>query len=107
MTDYKYTDYYLVNKEERLQYAKDYYNRPGMKEKRKEYQKKYYERRRKYVVCEKCCVSVLEINYILHTTSFLHMKGRRPKKVEYNNVKEVEKIEKPKPPLLDKIVFYT
>ena len=96
-------DYYSVNRDQKLEYAKEYYNRDGIKEKRSEYNKKYYNERKKYVACKKCNIAVLEHNFNLHKTSFRHRYGRKPKPEEYKKVKIVKVKEKPKPPLLDKI----
>jgi len=96
-------DYYIVNRDQKLEYSKEYYKREGVKEKRSDYNKKYYNQRKKYIVCNKCNIAVLEHNFNLHKTSFRHINGRRPKPNEYRMVKIVEVKEIPKPPLLDKI----
>ena len=58
-------DYYAVNKERALKYSKEYYKRPGIKEKRSKYNKEYYRKKRKYVVCNKCKIPILEHNFLL------------------------------------------
>jgi len=94
-------NYYSVNREKALKYSKEYYRRPGMKEKRSKYNKEYYKKKRKYIICKKCNIPILEHNYLLHTTSYRHMYGKKvkPKK----ECKKVKIVKKPKPPLLDKI----
>ncbi|MHC4648852.1 MAG: hypothetical protein ACYTBJ_25625 [Planctomycetota bacterium] len=95
-------DYYSVNKEKALKYSKEYYKRPGIKEKRSKYNKEYYRRKRKYVICKKCNIPILEHNFLLHTTSYRHIYGKKFKP-EPKECKRVKIVEKPKPPLLDKI----
>jgi hypothetical protein len=56
-------DYYSVNREQKLEYAKEYYKRDGIKEKRSEYNKRYYNERKKYVVCKKC--NLIYIRHLL------------------------------------------
>ena len=96
-------DYYVVNRDQKLEYSRKYYEREGMREKRSAYNKKYYNERKKYLVCNKCNIAVLEHNFNLHKASFRHINGRRPKPSEYKMVKIVKIEDKPKPPLLDKI----
>jgi len=83
-------NYYIVNREQILQYSKDYYNREGIREKRKEYNKQYYNSKKKYVVCVKCNMTILEHNFHLHKTSYRHIYGQRKKKEEYK--KEYKKV---------------
>jgi len=97
-------DYYSVNRDRKLRIMpKNIIKGNGVKEKRSEYNKKYYNERKKYIVCKKCNLAVLEHNFNLHKTSFRHRYGRKPKPEEYKKVKIVKVKEKPKPPLLDKI----
>ncbi len=110
--DYKYiNNYYSVNREKALEYSSKYYRREGMKEKRSEYNKKYYQKMRKYIVCKKCKIPILEHNYRLHEASFTHINGRRPKKpsefkINRDKYKSIKIEEAIKPPLLDKIEIY-
>ena len=110
--DYKYiNNYYSVNREKALEYSRKYYRQEGMKEKRKEYHKKYYQNMKKYIVCKKCKIPILEHNYRLHEASFTHIHGRRPKKpsefkINRDKYKSIKIEEAIKPPLLDKIEIY-
>ena len=110
--DYKYiNNYYSVNREKALEYSSKYYRREGMKEKRSEYNKKYYQKMRKYIVCKKCKIPILEHNYRLHEAFFMYINGRRPKKpsefkINRDKYKSIKIEEAIKPFLLDKIEIY-
>ena len=104
-------NYYSVNREKALEYSSKYYRREGIKEKVSEYNKRYYQKMRKYIVCKKCKIPILEHNYRIHEASFTHIHGRRPNKpsefkINRDNYKSIKIENEIKPPLLDKIEIY-
>lgn len=98
-------NYNKFDRDRGIKYGKEYYNREGMKEKRSKYNKEYYKKKKKYILCKKCNITILEHNFDLHKGSFTHINGRRKTYEECKKIKVI--IEEPvkKQELLDKIEF--